>query len=151
MPVDLIMKTTIHWRTIFLKVIGVVLIVFAIIKMTVNPAFFTFLLVVGVIFLWAGKILRIEIDNHEIRFIRYYLNGTIKKTDRIKLADIVKVEYEEGSTIWEDLFLSAIPSRNPDKLIIYRKHEEPSEYELYFYKSEIRVIVEILNKSENRS
>ena len=114
--------------------------------MTVNPGFFIFFLIVGATFLLAGNIIQIKIDDYEIHFVRYYLNGTIKKTEGIKLKDITKIEYEQGRTSWEDIFLSAIPSKNPDKLIIYRKSSEIKEYELHFYKSEIRLIIETLNK-----
>jgi len=144
------MKTTIHWRTILLKMIGLVLIVFSIVKLTGNPGFFAFSFAIGAIFLLAGKVVIVSIDDKDIRFDRYYLNGTINKSEVIKLEDIVRIEYEEGRTNLEDIFLiGAIPSKNPDKLKIHRKSSETHEYELHFYKSEIRLIIETLNKRVN--
>ena len=141
------MKTTIHWRTILIKIIGLVLVVFSIVKMSLNPGFFSFSLLMGIIFLVAGKVVILKIDDKELRFDRYYLNGTINRTEVIKLNDILGIEFKEGRTHLEDIFLiGSLPERDPDRIIIHRKHSEKNEYELHFYKSEISRIVDTLEK-----
>ena len=133
-----------------MKIIGLALVVFSIAMMSVNPVFFVFLLILGIIFLVAGKVVIVKIDDKEIRFDRYYLNGTINKTEVIKLDDIVHVEFKEGRTHLEDIFLGGLlPEKDPDKLIIQKSHAETSEYELHIYKSEISKIVEALEKNKN--
>jgi len=130
-----------------MKIIGLALVVFSIVKISVNPVFFSFLLASGIIFLVAGKVVILKIDDTEIRFDRYYLNGTINRSEVIKLVDIVKIEFKEGRSHLEDIFLiGALPAKDPDRLIIHKKHSETLEYKLHFYKSEIKQVREILEK-----
>ncbi|PLX07806.1 MAG: hypothetical protein C0596_09405 [Marinilabiliales bacterium] len=125
------------------------IIIFSIINMSVNLVLYIIILGIGVLLLLLGEINRMEINETEVCYYRYFLFGIIKKKEIIKIDEIDKIDYQKAHLDWDDLFTGTFGLVNNGTVSILDKNDVENEFSFLFYPNEVKRIVDILNEQIN--